>query len=282
MDQWRSKFSESFALDRHWSIECSSLESPSRTTETKISQKRKFSAGRGGFNSKSTLRSTHWSTPGFPEHPREHPPGHPDFPEHPGALPGALPGISQLAPLCQARAIATLVYFRNEKSAKRGSFRPDVRAEIRPKTSVRPSKSGLENTSMSARTFREDVHEKKLWSESGFGKRGPRNGVASDFYPFSFSFSFPFSFRFLSVFFHFFFPFSFRFFFSFHFQFFKRHRSRDPLCETPTETCLADFPFLSTGGGVVSLVWLRWIQEGFKTLFCRTTKIRFRHLFGTI
>ena len=25
MDQWRSKFSESFSLDRHWSIECSSL-----------------------------------------------------------------------------------------------------------------------------------------------------------------------------------------------------------------------------------------------------------------
>ena len=25
MDQWRSTFSESFGLDRHWSIECSSL-----------------------------------------------------------------------------------------------------------------------------------------------------------------------------------------------------------------------------------------------------------------
>ena len=25
MDQWCSKFSESFSLDRHWSIECSSL-----------------------------------------------------------------------------------------------------------------------------------------------------------------------------------------------------------------------------------------------------------------
>ena len=25
MDQWHSKFSESFSLDRHWSIECSSL-----------------------------------------------------------------------------------------------------------------------------------------------------------------------------------------------------------------------------------------------------------------
>ena len=30
---------------------------------------------------------------------------------------------------------------RNEKSAQRGSFRPDVPADIRPKTSVRPSKS---------------------------------------------------------------------------------------------------------------------------------------------
>ena len=29
---------------------------------------------------------------------------------------------------------------RNEKSAQRGSFRPDVPADIRPKTSVRPSK----------------------------------------------------------------------------------------------------------------------------------------------
>ena len=28
MDQWRSKFSESFGLDRHWSIECSSLTAP--------------------------------------------------------------------------------------------------------------------------------------------------------------------------------------------------------------------------------------------------------------
>ena len=26
MDQWSSKFSESFSLDRYWSIECSSLE----------------------------------------------------------------------------------------------------------------------------------------------------------------------------------------------------------------------------------------------------------------
>ena len=25
MDKWPSKFSESFGLDRHWSIECSSL-----------------------------------------------------------------------------------------------------------------------------------------------------------------------------------------------------------------------------------------------------------------
>ena len=32
---------------------------------------------------KSTLGSTPWSTPDFPEHSREHPPEHPDFPEHP-------------------------------------------------------------------------------------------------------------------------------------------------------------------------------------------------------
>ena len=28
MDQWRSKFSESFSLDRYWSIECSSCTKP--------------------------------------------------------------------------------------------------------------------------------------------------------------------------------------------------------------------------------------------------------------
>ena len=36
-----------------------------------------------GVNRKSTLGSTPWSTPDFPEHSREHPPEHPDFPEHP-------------------------------------------------------------------------------------------------------------------------------------------------------------------------------------------------------
>ena len=30
MDQWRSKFSESFGLDRHWPIECSSLKNSFR------------------------------------------------------------------------------------------------------------------------------------------------------------------------------------------------------------------------------------------------------------
>ena len=35
--------------------------------------------------------------------------------------------------------------FRNEKSAQRGSFRTDVPADIRPKTSVRPSKSWKKN-----------------------------------------------------------------------------------------------------------------------------------------
>ena len=33
------------------------------------------------------------------------------------------------------------LYFRNEKSAQRGSFGTDIPADIRPKTSVRPSKS---------------------------------------------------------------------------------------------------------------------------------------------
>ena len=36
-----------------------------------------------GVNRKSTLGSTPWSTPNFPEHSREHSPEHPDFPEHP-------------------------------------------------------------------------------------------------------------------------------------------------------------------------------------------------------
>ena len=102
---------------------------------------------------------------------------------------------------------------------------------------------------------------KARYSFSGFRKRGRRNGVASDFFPFSSVF-----FRFLpfsSVFFRFFLLFSFRFlhffpfsgvfipgfseffrlflfssvffrFLPFHFQ--KktgRHRSRDPFCETP-------------------------------------------------
>ena len=58
----------------------------------------------GGVNRKSTLRSTPWSTPGFPEHSREPP----DFPEHSREHFPELPGISQLAPLCEARAIATL------------------------------------------------------------------------------------------------------------------------------------------------------------------------------
>ena len=33
MDQWRSKFSESFSLDRYWSIECSSLSKSTRRSE---------------------------------------------------------------------------------------------------------------------------------------------------------------------------------------------------------------------------------------------------------
>ena len=91
--------------------------------------------------------------------------------------------------------------------------------------------------------------------KSGFRKRGRRNGVASDFFPFS-----PFSFRFfpfLSVSFRFFqfLSVSFLVFFFFvssiFFCFFPfssvfssisktnetgRHRSRDPFCETPKKT----------------------------------------------
>ena len=52
----------------------------------------------------------------------------------------------------------SLAIIRNEKPAQRGSFRPDVPADIGPKTSVRPSKS-WKNKHL-ARTCRADVHEK--------------------------------------------------------------------------------------------------------------------------
>ena len=41
----------------------------------------------------------------------------------------------------RVEALCWRTILRNEKSAQRGSFRPDVPADIRPKTSVRPSKS---------------------------------------------------------------------------------------------------------------------------------------------
>ena len=101
----------------------------------------------------------------------------------------------------------------------------------------------------------------RIWdpqNESGFRKRGRRNGVASDFFRFFFRFL-PFS-SFFSVFslfsFRFFrsllfVPFSFCFFpFSsvcFRFIFEKkkkkgRHRSRDPFCETPIRMNFQEFP----------------------------------------
>ena len=57
---------------------------------------------------------------------------------------------------------------RNEKSAQRGSFWPDVPVDIRPKTSVRPSKS-WRKTSILARTCRADAHAKtSVWKTSGW------------------------------------------------------------------------------------------------------------------
>ena len=57
--------------------------------------------------------------------------------------------------------------FRKENSAQRGSFRPDIPADIPPKTSVRASKSW--KTSISERTSHADVHEKtSVWKTSGW------------------------------------------------------------------------------------------------------------------
>ena len=53
----------------------------------------------------------------------------------------------------------SLPLFRSEKSAQRGSFRPDVPADIRPKTRSGPPNAG-KKTSILARTCRADVHEK--------------------------------------------------------------------------------------------------------------------------
>ena len=58
-------------------------------------------------------------------------------------------------------------WLRNENSAQRGSFWPDIPADIRPKTSVRPSKSW--KISILERTSRADVHEKtSVWKTSGW------------------------------------------------------------------------------------------------------------------
>ena len=58
-------------------------------------------------------------------------------------------------------------YLRNENSAQRGSFWPDIPADIRPKTSVRPSKSW--KTSILERTSCADIHEKtSVWKTSGW------------------------------------------------------------------------------------------------------------------
>ena len=40
-----------------------------------------------------------------------------------------------------AKILTQNTFFRKENSAQRGSFWPDIPADIRPKTSVRPSKS---------------------------------------------------------------------------------------------------------------------------------------------
>ena len=59
-------------------------------------------------------------------------------------------------------------FFRNENSAQRGSFWPDIPADIRPKTSVMPSKS-WKKTSILERTCCADVHGKtSVWKTSGW------------------------------------------------------------------------------------------------------------------
>ena len=82
----------------------------------------------------------------------------PALPSYRGALKWGLK-----ATLCNLRTIVhncalSWPFFRNEKSAQRGSFGPDIPADIRPKTSVRPSK--FWKTSILGWTSRADVHEK--------------------------------------------------------------------------------------------------------------------------
>ena len=68
---------------------------------------------------------------------------------------------------CKPTCLYSAPSFRNEKSSQRGSFRPDVPADIRPITLVRPSKS-WKNKHL-ARTCRAHVHEKtSVWETSGW------------------------------------------------------------------------------------------------------------------
>ena len=70
---------------------------------------------------------------------------------------GVVPGLVKTRQWVQCKSL------RNKKSAQRGSFRPDVPADIRPKTSVRFSNpGGKKKTSLLAQTWRVDVHEKTL------------------------------------------------------------------------------------------------------------------------
>ena len=63
------------------------------------------------------------------------------FPSLPGIAPGVAPRIVVFVLLKSWDFVFREWNFRNENSAQRGSFWPDIPADIRPKTSVRPSKS---------------------------------------------------------------------------------------------------------------------------------------------
>ena len=83
------------------------------------------------------------------------------FEERNPRCPGNFAGMSRTPGGLQkfVQKKTSCAFFRNESSAQRGSFWPDIPADIRPKTSVRRSKS-WKKTSILERTSRADVHGK--------------------------------------------------------------------------------------------------------------------------
>ena len=67
---------------------------------------------------------------------------------------------------CQESSLLEMLLIRNENSAQRGSFRPDIPADIPPKTSVRPSKSWKN------KHFGTDTTRGRPWKNSGLKNFG--------------------------------------------------------------------------------------------------------------